>query len=172
MNFNFLKKTPKLQSVPEPAQIYTDMRNQILALVPNEVGMKQSSELPNVWGVLMEMGYPKAVVTLVSLADGTASLYFGNGGGIIGGGEHALVAKASKSFVTSSEQYLQYVSPTQSHPLPSVGRVKFYLLTFSGVFTADVDEKELGNRKHNLSQLFYNGQGVITQLRLMQEQKK
>lgn len=169
---NLFKKGPDPKLVPEPVQIYTDMRNRVLKLVPTEVGIVQSKEIPNVWGVLMEMGFRQAVVTLVSLADGTTSLYFGNGGGIIGGGEHAAVAQASKSFVANSEKYFQRMTPAESFPLPSVGRVKFYILTFSGAFTADIDENELDNGKHDLSPLFCSGQEVITQLRLMQEQKK
>lgn len=162
----------KSQPVPEPAPIYTELRNRVLTLEPNEVGIVQSEEIANVWGVLMEFVLSEAVVTLVSLADGTTSLYFGNGSGIIGGGEHASVAKASKTLVSNSEKYFKSMTPTTSFPLPSVGRVKFYILTFSGTFTADIDENELGEGKHDLSPLFYSGQKVITQIRLIEEQKK
>jgi hypothetical protein len=172
MPTNLSRKTQKPQPVPEPTQIYTQLRNQIVTLVPSEAGIEQSQEMPNVWGVLMEMGYPQAVVTLVSLADGTTSMYFGNGGGMIGGGKHAAVATASKSLVSRSEEYFKNMTLTTSFPLPAVGRVKFYVLTFSGTFTADVDESELVKRKHDLSPLFYSGQEVITQLRLIQEQGK
>ncbi len=122
----------------------------------------------------MEMGRPQAVVTLVSLADGTTSLYFSNGGGILGGGEHAPVAQASKAFVSSAEPYLPAMAPAPAFPLPlpAVGEVKFYVLTFEGIFTAEAGEQELGNRQHALSPLFYHGQAVLTQIRLMQEQKK
>ena len=50
-------------------------------LVAEEFG--GTPEMPVVWGVVMETGYPEAVVTLVSLGDRTTSLYFSNGGGII-----------------------------------------------------------------------------------------
>jgi hypothetical protein len=169
---NLFRKSQELQPIPDPAPIYIEMRKQVLTLVPNEVGIVQSQEIPNVWGVLMEMGYPKAVVTLVSLADGTTSLYFGNGGGIIGGGEYPAVAKASKTLVSHSEKYFKSIIPTTSFPLPSLGRVKFYILTFEGVFTADGEEKDLGKGQHNLSPLFYSGQEVITQLRLNTGQRK
>ena len=120
----------------------------------------------------METGYDKAVITLVSLADGTTSLYFGNGGGIIGGGQYPAVANASKTLVSNSEQYFKRMTPTSSYPLPAIGRVKFYILTFTGVYTADVDENELGKHHPELSSLFYSAQEVITQLRLHSEQQK
>ena len=124
----FFKKT---QKPVEPAEVYSGLRNRVLNLDPKEVGLVQSSETPNVWGVLMETGYEEAVVTLVSLADGTTSLYFSNGGGMIGGGEHATVAQSTKSFVASAEKYYQQMTSTQSFPTPVIGRVKFYILTFS-----------------------------------------
>ena len=171
MPSNLFRKSQEPQPTPEPAPIYAQMRRQILTIAPDEVGIAQSLETPNVWGVLMEMGYPEAVVTLVSLADGTTSLYFGNGGGIIGGGGYPGVAKASKKLVSHSEEYFKSMTPTTSFPLPAVRRVKFYILTFQGEFTADIDEKELGEGRHDLSPLFYSGQAVITQLRLNAEQR-
>jgi hypothetical protein len=155
-----------------PAEIFAKLRNKILKLDPIEVGVLQTRETPNVWGVLMETGYPEAVVTLVSLADGTASLYFSSGGGMIGGGKHIPLARSAKAFVATAEKYLQQMDLTRVFPLPTVGRVRFYVLTFSGVLTLDADENELGDGKHVLSPLFYSGQDVIAQFRAIEEQKK
>jgi hypothetical protein len=167
-------KPPRKKAKPaaEPAEIYAELRNQIFKLNPKEVGILQTKGTPNVWGLLMETGYPEAVVTLVSLVDGTTSLYFSNGGGIIGGGEHAAVARSTKAFITAAEKNYQQMNPTEAFPLPTVGRVKFYVLTFSGVLTMDVDENKLGDGKHALSPLFYSGQDVVAQFRAVQEQKK
>ena len=155
--------------VPEPTQVIRNLRNMVLALSPDQIGVAQSSEYPHVWGLLMETGYPQALVTLVSLADGTASLYFGHGGGVIGGGEHASVRQAVQAFIASAEGHQAELLPTSEFPLPNVGRVKFYLLTFSGVLTADADENDLGNGRHDLSDLFYAGHNVIAQLRQITE---
>jgi hypothetical protein len=167
-------KPPRKKAKPaaEPAEIYAELRNQIFKINTNEVGILQTRGTPNVWGILMETGYPEAVATLVSLADGTTSLYFSNGGGMIGGGAHATVAQSTKSFVAAAEKYFQQMNPTKTFPLPAVGRVRFYVLTFSGVLTLDIDENKLGDGKHGLSPLFYSGQDVIAQFRAVQEQKK
>ncbi len=170
--FSKLFKKPKPEPTSEPAQIYADLRDRILKVTPQEIGINQSKEIPNVWGVLMEIGYPEAVVSLVSLADGTTSLYFSNGGGMIGGGEHPAVAQASKALVATAEQYFAHMAVTTTFPLPATGRVKFYILTFSGAFTAESVESELSKANHNLFPLYAHGQEVITQFRLMQEQKK
>jgi len=151
--------------VPEPTQVIRNLRNMVLSLSPDQIGVTQSPKYPHVWGLLMETGHPQALVTLVSLADGTASLYFGHGGGVIGGGEHASVRQAVQVFIASAEEYRAELVPTSEFPLPDVGRVKFYLLTFSGVLTADADENDLGDGGHELSDLFYAGHNVIAQLR-------
>jgi hypothetical protein len=167
-------KPPRKKAGPaaEPAEIYAKLRNQIFKLNPKEVGILQTRGTPNVWGLLIETGYPEAVVTLVSLADGTTSLYFSNGGGMIGGGEHATVARSTKAFIAAAEKYYRQMDLTEAFPLLTVGRVRFYVLTFSGVLTLDVDENKLGDGKHALSPLFYSGQDVIAQFRAVQEQKK
>ncbi|MFQ5917942.1 MAG: hypothetical protein ACE5I0_09060, partial [Candidatus Binatia bacterium] len=126
--------------VPEPARIIRDLRTQVLTLSPEQIGISPSSAYPHVWGILMETGYPEALATLVSLADGTTSLYLGHGGGIIGGGDHENVRRATKAFLAVAEAHRESLAPTQSFPLPNVGRVKFYVLTFDGTLTADADQ--------------------------------
>ena len=92
----------------------------------------------------MDTGHPEALMTLVVLADGTTSICFGHGGGIIGGGEHASVWKASRELSHNVGLYSGVLSPTKSFPYPNVGRVKFYVLTFTGTLKADANEDELG----------------------------
>jgi hypothetical protein len=170
MSSNPRKKKPK--ATAEPAEIYANLRNQVFKINPKDIGISPTKQIPNVWGVLMETGYPEAVVTLVSLADGTTSLYFSNGGGMIGGGEHATVSRSTKSFIAAAEKYHRQMTLTESFPFPVVGRVRFYVLTFSGVFTSDVGENKLGRGKHVWSPLFYSGQEVIAQFRVVQEHTK
>ena len=67
----------------EPAAIYTRMRDGILSLAPAEAGIVPSPQCPHVWGVLAELGFDDGCVTLVSLADGTTSLYFSGGGHLL-----------------------------------------------------------------------------------------
>jgi hypothetical protein len=169
---NFMSFNKKTMPVSEPDEKYTKLRNFLLNANPNDIGIFKSDEVPNVWGVIMEMVYSDTVGTLVSLADGTTSLYFSNGAGIIGGGQHAIIAKSTKAFIATAEKYYLQMSKTESFPLPTAGRVRFYVLTFSGVVTLDIDENELASHKHELSPLYYSGQEVITQLRIIDEARK
>jgi hypothetical protein len=153
--------------VPEPTKTIKDLRRSVLSLSPGDIGLTQPIDGPTVWGILMETGYPRGLATLVVLADGTTSLYLGHGGGMIGGGEHDNVRAASMKFLASAEQYQKALEPTKSFPYPHVGKVRFTVLTFSGPLTAEADENDLGNGTHELSNLFYPGHEVLTELRRM-----
>jgi hypothetical protein len=155
--------------VPEPVIIYKNLRSELLTLPPARIGICPSEELPNVWGVLMETGYSPAVVTLVSLADGTTSLCFGTGGGVIGAEKHSTVREATAALIAAAENHRGKLLPAESFPLPDVDRVRFYVLTFSGTLTAEAGERELGKKTHELSALFYAGHAVITQIRIATE---
>ena len=95
--------------------------------------------------------------------------YTSTGGGFIGGGNHASVAEASKTFVQKAGAQLATMASTTEFPLPQAGRVRFYALTLDGVFTVEADENDLGYGRHPLSPLFHAGHAVLTQCRLVME---
>jgi hypothetical protein len=105
----------------DPAQVMKILRDKILKLFPKEINVSSSNEYPNVWGILMETGFPEGVATLVPLADGTVSLYFSGGGGVIGGGDHSNVRKEARKFIQSAEHYRKVFKQTKIYPLPNIG---------------------------------------------------
>ncbi len=117
----------------------------------------------------METGYPEAVVTLFALSDGTASLYFSNGGGLIGAGQRERPAVAARSLVAFASHALVHLEPTVSYPLPQPGHTRFYVLTSAGVCTAEAIEEDLGENRHVLSPLFYSAHELISELREIDE---
>jgi hypothetical protein len=157
---------------PEPDPTYLQLRNRIFSLDPAEMGLNSSSKSVKVWGVMMETGYPIGTATLVSLADGTTSLYYSTGGGMLGSGDYTPVAEASKALVTQAENHLQLMLSTDTVPLPESGQVRFILLTYSGIFTTEAPEKTLAVGNHSLSQLYILGRETLTQLRLLTEKKR
>jgi hypothetical protein len=159
-------------AIPEPAQIYLQLRNRIFSLKPAEIGLNPSSAAPHVWGVLMETGYQVGYATLVSLADGTTGLYYSTGGGMLGSAEYTPVADASKALVAQAESHLQQVSSTNEFPLPEVGQVRFTILTYSGIFAGEAPEKTLASGKHQLSSLYFKAQQTLEQLRVLSEKKQ
>jgi hypothetical protein len=146
------------------AEIYAQLRRQVLDLTPDQLG-DEGAEAP-LLAALMETGYPEAVATLVAVADGTTSLYFSNGGGMIGAGEHPLVAEANSRFLEAARSFLAHLSEVSDPTPPSTGLTQFVAVSPEGLRGAVASEDELGEGRHALSQLFYAGQDVITQMRV------
>lgn len=155
----------------QTAEIYLNLRQQALTVDPAAIGF-QPSEANPLRGLLMETGYPEAVATLVVIADGTVSMYFSNGGGIIGAGQHEEVRRAGLDLLAAAPAFLAFMEPTREYPLPVKGRVRFYLLAKDGAFTAEAGEKVLGGGRVPLSPLFFKAHEVITQVRLAEEKRR
>jgi hypothetical protein len=153
------------------ADVYRDLRQKVLAVDPSSLGLAPAGP-GGVWGLLMETGHPKAVATLVALADGTVSLYFSNGGGIIGIGQHEGPRQAGEALLKFAPRFLAHAVPTKAYPLPREGFTRFYFLTGGGIATAEADEGSLAGDRSPLSPLFRKAHEVITQARLATEQAK
>lgn len=153
----------------ELAKVYTGMREMVLKLDDKQIG--ELKDKP-VWAVLMETGHEGAAVTVVAIAEGTASLYFSNGGGMIGLGEHANVQPASLALVRGAASYLKLMKKTEKFPVPKLGETIFYVVTSDGVFTYAAKEDDLGNKRDQLSPLFLQGHELVTQMRLADEKRR
>jgi hypothetical protein len=146
------------------ADVYQDLRRQVLHLTPERLGDAFAGA--PILALLMETGYPEAVATLVGVADGTSSLYFSNGGGVIGAGSHAAVAEASRRWLEAGGTFLPELSQVTDPPLPDVGMTQFVAVTGGGLRGAVAPEDDLGEGRHGLSPFFHAAQDVITQIRL------
>jgi hypothetical protein len=168
-------RKPETQATPggsdelaRAGAVMKELRNKLLTAKPDEL-LDGEDAKAKVWGVLMDVAFPSGVATLVSLRDGTASLYTTTGGGIIGGYTAKTQAQA---FVAAAEKSLTRMQRTEAFPYPAAGRVKFYVLTRDGVFTAEAALQELGEKKHGLWPLYYSADEVLTQLRLASEKRQ
>lgn len=152
-----------------PTEIFYKMRNQALNLEPEDIGVHPSKDLKHVYGILMEIGHPDGVVTLIVLADGTVSLYYENGGGLIGAGE-AEVHKAAEEFLKVVEGHHRHFQEAHVGKLPEDGQVLFYVLTYRrGILTGEASETKLGDKTHGLTEVFFAGHNVISELRKIEE---
>ncbi len=50
-----------------------DLRSQLFTLEPSELGLTPGPELPRVWGVLVEIGYPEGPVSLIGIEESSMS---------------------------------------------------------------------------------------------------
>ena len=149
----------------DPAETMRQLRELALRLSAAELEVTPTDERPNVWGAIMELGYPTGIATLVSLSEGTTSLYFSNGGGIIGAGEYPAVREAAERFLDIVEAFRAEFHPVRATPTPRIGRVRFYVRTFDETLGAEVMEDELSLESHPLAPVFQAGHGVLTAIR-------
>ena len=155
----------------KPAEIFMDLRSRIFNMSPGSAGITVESETEP-WGIVMDIGLKKSAVTLVSLKDGTASLYFSNGGVIIAGVENKSIHDFARDFVISSEDLVPLMQRSLNYPLPEEGVVNIYILAGSGIFSSGmIKEEDLNNGMDKFSKLFYSGQELISALRQLDSRK-
>ena len=152
--------------------IYTQLRDRALHTPAADLGLAHPHDNTVPFAVLMEMGTPKAVVSLVAFSTGDASLYFSTGGGVIGGIGHERVVAAARRLVSQSQELVPSMMETKDTPLPKPGRLRFYVRTQQGLFVAEAAEQDLIAKKNDLWPLFYAGNDLITELRLVAEPKQ
>lgn len=170
--FSFLGRLMGAEDKPafEVAPIYKDMRNLALKLNDKEVPDLKGKR---VFAVLMESGFPEAAYTLVAAGDGSASLYFSNGGGLIGAGEHANVRPESLKVVKMAEECLKDMKKVDAFPIVKPGSTTFYIVTGDGVFSYTAKEDDLGEKRDKkLSGLFHQCHALITQMRIAEEKRQ
>ena len=103
---------------------------------------------------------------LVTLSDGTTSLYTSAAFGIIGGGGHESVRAASATLLALTRDHLALFSPATDTELPPAELVTIRALTIAGQRTVTAPEDDLGNSRHPASPIFHAAHNVIGQLRM------
>jgi len=151
----------------DQADIYKDLRGQALGL-----GSESLQPRNGILALLMETGYDEAAVTVLAAADGSASMYFSNGGGLIGVGEYEQVQEVVFETLSEVKKHETLLSLTDAYPLPALGRTRFYVVTDQGVLTAEASEDLLGNEEHQLSPLFHQVHKLIAYMRAADEHRQ
>jgi uncharacterized protein len=147
------------------AAVVQGLRRAMLEKVPD--GATGDADEPAL--VVMDMVYPGAVVSLMSATTGDASLYFSNGGALIGAGGHEKVRSAAKALVQEVARQSGQFTAVTDYAYPTGSNVRFFLRTPKAVFMAEATEESLVNGQSVLATAFVRAQDVITQLRMISE---
>ena len=157
-----------------PFEIYQGLRRNVLTLTPAQIGFIPKPGDPAAWGVVTDLGSENGWVTLVSLAEGTTSMYTSAGGGILGAGEDksGTSAGASAGLVMVAEKYFRQMQRTTEFPLPAAPNVRFYVLTVDGIYTTEFKQLTPADTSHPFFELYAYAQNVVTELRTFSEKQK
>ena len=148
---------------------YPRLRALALRAKRGQTSMPTPSSPTEPWGVVMDWVVSAATATIVAFSDGSASVYFSSGGGLLGGQAYESIRHAARQAVAVAAEFQPHMQLTTDFPLPQPGIVVFYLLTDSSVFTSSTFESALKTHSHALSKLGDAMQAIITAYRLTPE---
>jgi hypothetical protein len=159
-------------TTPSQASAGANLRDQALRTPPEKLGFVADADFPDVYGVLVDWPLGDVVASILTLRDGSASLYTTSTFGIIGGGGHASVRAAAQSCVRVAADCLARSQAVADCPLPTNDEVYFYLLTYAGVRRCVSDLDALPSGADPTAPLFGAAQEVLTQLRMTMEDRR
>ena len=145
---------------------YAQLRARALYLDPASLRLERTPS--GLFGLVVEMGFAEGAATLVAIADGTVSIYFSNGGGVIGVGSQLGPRRAAEALLDEAPRFLKRAEPANAFPPPEPERVRFWFLTFDGVQGAEAGEEELSGT-HPLSRLYSLAQDLLTEIRVISD---
>jgi hypothetical protein len=152
---------------PESAGV--GLRLMILNTLPQKMNMSPDNIYPNVYGVITDWNIGDTIASIVSIKDGTASLYTTSTFGIIGGQSHDNVKSAALEYVRIANQFYTKANIVKEFPYPKKNEVFYYLLTYNGVIKIIGNMKDLEKGKDKTLPLFNAAQNVLSELHNIME---
>lgn len=166
------KETPVTKEAPPSKESPgVGLRQMALTTPPSKLGFTADNDFPTVYGVLTEWDIDGVSATVMSMRDGTASLYTTSTFGIIGGQGHESVRQAAARYVKIAEQFAKSGKPVTEFAYPKSGQVFYYFLTYDGVRLAVGNEAAIERGSDATRPLFAAAQDVLTELRLITEKE-
>ena len=153
------------------ADLYRSLRGRLFLTDPKTLGLSPDSG-ERFWGVIVDIGVENGVVSLVVLRDGTTSLYFSNGGGMIGLGEHDEIHPKADRVLTLAEDYVLEGPEAERDTLPSEGSTRFNFLGFTGARAIDGEDEELEAPDHPLHPLFETVHDLIALAQAIDDKRR
>jgi len=149
---------------------YFKMRTQAINVTAEQLQLKLDDDKA-VYGILMDWNMGDVIVSVFSFTTGDASVYMSTGQAFIGGYAHETVINAAKDFVKVGATYFSKAKKTEMIEPTSDVKVNFYFLTKSGKYYIEDDLTLIENGKSELTELFEAGNKVITEYRLITDNK-
>jgi hypothetical protein len=150
----------------DPAAIYVDLRTMAFEVDPATLQLPGDEPWTHAIFAAMELSVDGATATVLTVADGTVSLYLSTGGGVIGAGDHAAVRDAGQRFRHLVAESRDLLHQTAEFPLPGPGDVRFHARIDDAWLTAAASEAALRAGRDPLAELYAAGQDVLTEIRL------
>jgi len=145
--FSFFSKKDKAPS--EPSEQYINLRNSILMSDPRQLNIQSSGKHPDVWGVLIDENFGKHIQSVWVTADGRIRIFQFAGESPIR--EDPRMADLLRHLFLNAELCYSDLAPTTTSPLPSSGYIRFSVFTFTGMYTSEIEVRELNTSPEKLA---------------------
>lgn len=153
-----------------PDNPYVGLRTQAMNATYEQLGLNLKND-NDIYGMIMDWNMGDVIVTVVAFRTGDASVYLSSGQGFIGGHAHDTVVRAAQRFIAKGPSYLaKAVSSTSTAPADK-NKIGFYILTKSGKYYIEDTSDKIENNQSPLSDLFSAANEVITEYRLITDNK-
>lgn len=148
------------------AKAYTGLRGMVLDGSRANFGLGPGTSATQPFAVVTDWGDAQGTTTIVAIGDGTASVYYSNGAGSIGGGQaHQSIRNAALKTIEAAGAAQPLMHRASEYPLAGRGEVSFYLVCDAGVFTATAAQDDLGSNRSPFSPLAAAARNIITEYR-------
>lgn len=152
------------------ANAFAGLRNMVLEGTRANFGLGPGASPTQPFAVVADWGDAHGATTIVAVADGSASVYYSNGGGSMGGGQkHAAIRDAALKTLELASAALPQMHRTTEYPVAGSGQVSFYLVTDSGVFTVTAAEDEVSREGSPWAALGAATQRIVAEYRRAEE---
>ncbi len=149
----------------KPNEKYLGLRQKVLNLKPSDIGITLDNE-QQVYAAVIDMPINKNIASLICMLDGTVSLYYSNGGGMIGlGQKFDEIRQAGGSFLVSVGQALTKFDRVNKFPLPDGNKTNVYLITMNCIYKASFDMNKINSSSKEISFVNYLIQNIINKIR-------
>ncbi|MFO0961287.1 MAG: hypothetical protein U0625_00115 [Phycisphaerales bacterium] len=148
---------------PRRENPFLGLRAKALGVTREEISLPAPTPPEAAWGAIVELHMGTEVV-MVTFSDGTASLYFGYGGGVIGGGGHDSVRAVGAELLAECERLRPLMVPAQDDGPPPKGRFRIWLRTDAGLLRAEVEMKGQAAADPRFREAFHLGQKFFASL--------
>lgn len=144
---------------------YLGLRQLALDTKPEDIGFTLDNN-EQVYAAVADLPLANGIATLVCFFDGTVSLYYQNGGGMIGMGQkYEEVKKAGMSFLFSAGQTLQFLKSAQNFNLPANNIVSVYLKTKESTYKAEINMSNIHSQEKHIQFLNFLIQNMLNKIR-------
>ena len=166
---SLLEKLRKKASQKEELdQTYLGLRNQALKIKPSDLHLNLTSN-DQVYAAIVDIPINDKFATLCCVFDGTVSLYYSNGGSLLGLGQrYDTVSKSSGSLLISAGQTIPFLQYACDVSVVFDGKAHVFLLVRDGIFQETINMAHIETEEKHKKFLNFLIQNVINSIRISQ----